>query len=46
MTPKVFLSHKQEDAGAALFVADRLRRGGLEVYLDTIDSQLGRSGPD
>ena len=46
MTPKVFVSHKQEDSERAALIAARLRMGGLEVYIDVIDAQLSKSGPD
>lgn len=44
--PKVFVSHKKEDAGVANEIAAYLKLNGIDVYIDTIDSQLGRSGPD
>lgn len=43
---RVFISHKKEDAEQATVVAGILRANGLEVYLDVIDTQLGKSGPD
>lgn len=46
MPVRVFISHKQEDAATATMVAAYLRNGGLDVYIDTIDAQLGKSGPD
>ena len=46
MPVKVFISHKQEDAQQAGLVAKYLQANGLGVYLDTIDSQLERTGPD
>lgn len=46
MAVKVFISHKQEDAQLAAAVAGHLRTNGLPVYLDVIDAQLGKSGPD
>src|SRR6266851_8187582 len=46
MTIKVFISHKKEDAEQAAAVAAHLTAGGLSVYLDVIDGQLGKSGPD
>lgn len=46
MAQKVFLSHKQEDSERATLIAARLRMGGLDVYLDVIDVQLAKSGPD
>ncbi len=46
MPVKVFISHKNEDAVQASRIANYLMVNGLEVYLDVIDAQLGRSGPD
>lgn len=46
MAPKVFVSHKQEDSERAALIAARLRMGGLDVYLDVIDVQLDKGGPD
>jgi hypothetical protein len=47
VTPKVFISHKNEDAVQAAMIADRLtRQHGLAVYLDVIDSQLRKDGVD
>lgn len=46
MAAKVFISHKKEDADAAGEIAAYLRTNGLSVYLDIIDSQLNKSGPD
>jgi hypothetical protein len=46
MTIKVFISHKKEDAEQAAAVAAHLTADGLSVYLDVIDGQLGKSGPD
>ncbi len=46
MTPRVFISHKNEDRDAASAIAAYLKKGGLDIYLDVIDTQLGRSGPD
>jgi hypothetical protein len=43
---KVFLSHKQEDSALAATIALRLRANQLDVYLDVIDINLGKSGPD
>ncbi|MGY4350263.1 hypothetical protein ACVWXM_006756 [Bradyrhizobium sp. GM7.3] len=38
---KAFISHKKEDAEQAAF-----KGNGLFVYLDVIDIQLGKTGPD
>jgi hypothetical protein len=46
MPVKVFVSHKREDDDQARVVAHYLKINGLEVYLDVIDGQLGKSGPD
>jgi hypothetical protein len=46
MPVKVFISHKQEDAAHAAYVASYLKLHGLDVYLDTIDRQLIKDGPD
>ncbi|MER9001167.1 MAG: toll/interleukin-1 receptor domain-containing protein [Mesorhizobium sp.] len=46
MPVKVFISHKQEDSYQATYVAERLRAGGLDVYLDVIDAQLRKGGPE
>lgn len=46
MAPRVFVSHKQEDSERAALIAARLRMGGLDVYLDVIDVQLDKGGPD
>jgi hypothetical protein len=43
---KVFISHKKEDAEQAGAISSYLTSTGLQVYLDVIDPQLGRSGPD
>jgi hypothetical protein len=43
---KVFVSHKQEDSQRASLIATRLRMGCLDVYIDVIDAQLMKSGPD
>lgn len=44
---KVFLSHKNEDAEIAGAIAYRLRNHHqIDVYLDVIDRNLDRSGPD
>lgn len=43
---KVFISHKLEDAKIADEIAAYIKARGLEVYLDVIDTQLGRDGPD
>jgi TIR domain-containing protein len=43
---KVFISHKKEDAEQARAIAEYLTVNGLFVYLDVIDAQLGKSGPD
>lgn len=46
MAVKVFVSHKREDAEQAGAVAAYLKQNGLNFYLDVIDAQLGKSGPD
>jgi hypothetical protein len=46
MPVKVFISHKNEDALQAGKIATYLKMRGLDVYLDVIDSQLAKSGPD
>ncbi|WID99681.1 toll/interleukin-1 receptor domain-containing protein (plasmid) [Bosea vestrisii] len=44
--PRVFVSHKKEDSQIASGIAAYLKAGGLNVYIDTIDTQLSGSGPD
>ncbi|MBX9822475.1 toll/interleukin-1 receptor domain-containing protein [Afipia birgiae] len=46
MPVKVFISHKNEDTVQAGAVAAHLQSNGLNVYLDVIDRQLDKSGPD
>ena len=46
MVTKVFISHKNTDSDLATKVAYRVRRNGLEVYLDKIDDALVKDGPD
>ena len=46
MPVKVFISHKNEDAVLAGQIAKYLGGNGLDVYLDVIDAQLSKSGPD
>ncbi|MCA6122112.1 toll/interleukin-1 receptor domain-containing protein [Bradyrhizobium sp. WSM 1704] len=46
MPVKVFISHKKEDAEQAKLISAHLVANGLTVYLDVIDAQLGKSGPD
>lgn len=44
---KVFLSHQRADSIRAHAIRDRLSRmHQIECYLDIIDDQLGKSGPD
>jgi hypothetical protein len=44
---KVFLSHKNEDSQIAGLIAQRLRTvHQIDVYLDVIDRNLDKSGPD
>jgi hypothetical protein len=43
---RVFISHKQEDAVVATRIGAELRSNGVDAYLDTIDTQLGKDGPD
>lgn len=47
ITPKVFLSHKNEDSVLAKSVADRLTGiHRIPVYLDVIDTRLNQDGVD
>lgn len=46
MIIRVFISHKQEDSRTATDIASYLIMNGLDVYLDVIDNQLSKSGPD
>jgi hypothetical protein len=46
MAVKVFISHKNEDAQQAGAIATYLKANSLNVYLDVIDFQLTKSGPD
>jgi hypothetical protein len=46
MAPRVFISHKNEDSPTAGAVAAYLRARDLDVYLDVIDVQLAKTGPD
>ena len=46
MAVKVFISHKKEDAEQAKAIGAYLTANGLVVYLDVIDGQLSKSGPD
>lgn len=44
---KVFLSHKNDDSDIAGAIALRLRnQHQIDVYLDVIDRNLGKTGPD
>lgn len=44
---KVFLSHKNDDSEIAGLIARRLKdTHQIEVYLDVIDRNLGKTGPD
>ena len=44
---KVFLSHKSEDSEIASAIAHRLKsHHQIDVYLDVIDRNLEKSGPD
>lgn len=44
---KVFLSHKNEDVQLATMIAARLQtHHQIDVYLDAIDRNLERTGPD
>jgi hypothetical protein len=44
---KVFLSHQRADAPKASEITARLRvHHGIESYLDVIDVQMGKPGPD
>lgn len=45
-TITVFVSHKQEDARLALGIGERLKVNGLGYYLDVVDQQLTKDGPD
>ena len=42
---KVFISHKNADEVVAKQVAERVRRNGLEFYLDSVDPALAQDGP-
>ena len=42
---KVFISHKNSDQGIAKQVAERVRRNGLDCYLDSVDPALAKDGP-
>ena len=46
MAIKVFISHKDSDSVLAEKVDGRIRRNGLETYLDIIDDALYKDGPD
>ena len=46
MPVRVFVSHKKEDAEQASAISAHLIANGLTTYLDVIDTQLGKSGPD
>lgn len=41
---KFFISHKQEDAATALRIEMELRKQGIPVYLDVLDSTVTSSG--
>ena len=41
---KFFISHKQEDKGIALLIANELKHMQIEYYLDTLDSTVTGSG--
>lgn len=41
---KFFISHKQEDKGIALLIADELNRMQIGYYLDTLDNTVTGSG--
>lgn len=43
---RVFLSHKKEDSVIAAGIARKLEAGGLSVYLDLIDNNIYKDGPD
>ena len=43
---RVFLSHKKEDSLVAAGIARTLEAGGLSVYLDVIDNNINKDGPD
>jgi len=44
---RVFLSHQKTDGPKAAEISARLRiYHGIESYLDVIDTQLGKTGPD
>ena len=42
---KIFISHKNTDGDIAKQVAERVRRNGLDVYLDSVDPALAQDGP-
>ena len=46
MTIRVFISHSNIDSKLATRVAGRVKRHGLETYLDIIDDALLKDGPD
>jgi hypothetical protein len=46
MPVRVFISHKKEDEEQAGAIAKYFTANGLPFYLDVIDIQLGKSGPD
>lgn len=37
---KVFVSHKREDKAVALYIADYLKRNGLDAYIDALDREI------
>lgn len=41
---KFFISHKQEDQGAALLIAGELKKLNIEYYLDTLDNTVTGNG--
>ena len=43
---RVFISHKNVDEREARSVASRVTANGLDVYLDSIDPALGKTGDD
>lgn len=43
---KVFISHKSTDVVVAKKVSDRIKRNGLDTYLDVIDDALLKDGPE
>lgn len=43
---RVFISHKNEDKALSAVIAARLAQNGIQSYLDTIDNEIYKDGPD